>query len=80
MVSGNVCDGFELVRRPHNRRVVVEPLFQALSAVVAARCEWSCSQLRFERSERVVSSQITTSTPGMVAAIENRTQNVAKQP
>ena len=33
---------------------------------VAARCEWSCSQLCFERSERVVSSQTTTSTPGVV--------------
>ena len=30
MMSGNVCDGFELVRRPHKGRVVVEPLFQAL--------------------------------------------------
>ena len=30
MMSGNVCDGFELVRRPHKGRVVVEPVFQAL--------------------------------------------------
>ena len=36
------------------------------AAAVAARCELSCSQLRFERSARVVSPQITTSTPGVV--------------
>ena len=30
MMSGNVCGGLELVRRPHNGRVIMEPLFQAL--------------------------------------------------
>ena len=30
MMSGSVCDGLELVRRPHNGRVIMEPLFRAL--------------------------------------------------
>ena len=30
MMSGNVCDGLELVRRPHNGRVIMDPLFRAL--------------------------------------------------
>ena len=43
-------------------------------------CEYSSSQLRIERPERVQSFILTTSTSGVVVAIENRTQNVAKQP
>jgi len=30
MMSGNVCGGLELVRRPHNGRVIMDPLFRAL--------------------------------------------------
>ena len=30
MMSGNACGGLELVSRPHNGRVIMEPLFRAL--------------------------------------------------
>ena len=46
---------------------------------MALSCEYSSSQLRIERPERVQSFRLTTSTPGVVVAIENRTQNVDKQ-
>ena len=79
MMSGNVCTGLELVCRPYNRRRIMETLFRA-PRQGSCRCEYSCSQLVVELFERMLSSRLTTSTPGVVTAIENRTQNVHKQP
>ena len=79
MLSGNVCGGLELVRRPHNGRSGHgTTIFRALrgSAAVAARCEFSCPQLRFERSERVVSSQTTASTPRVVMGPKDAQQKL----
>ena len=79
MMSGNVCGGLELVRRPHNGRSGHgTTIFRALrgSAAVAARCEFSCPQLRFERSERVVSSQTTASTPRVVMGPKDAQQKL----
>ena len=39
-----------------------------------------CSQLVFELFERILSFILTTTTHGVVVVIENRTQNVDKQP
>ena len=72
MMSGNVCDGMELVRRRYNERLSWISRFPELLGGVPHRCEFSCSQLRFEGSERVVSSQIATSRPGVVVVVENR--------
>ena len=44
---------------------------------VAPRCEYSYSQLVFELSKRKLSSILTTSTPGVVIAIKNRSKNDA---
>ena len=45
-----------------------------------ARCEYSCSHLGNGLYERILSTVLTTSTRGVVIAIENGTQNVHKQP
>ena len=47
---------------------------------MAPSCEYRYSQLRIERSERVQSFRLTTSTPRVVVAIENRTQNDTSGP
>ena len=80
MMSGNVFDGLELVRRPYNGRGITRsPTFEPLGSTVVHSSK-SCSQLVFEPYERVGSSRRTTSTPGVVIAIESRTQNDAKGP
>ena len=54
--------------------------FPELLGGVPHRCEFSCSQLRFERSERFVSSQIATSRPGVVMVVENRAREAFTEP
>ena len=83
MMSGNVCDGLELVRRPHNgresmRSALLSPSVWGGSAVVHS--SKSGSQLVFELSERALSFRLTTSTPGMVTGIENRVRNDGSGP
>ena len=80
MMSGNVCDGLELVRRRYNERLSWISRFPELLGGVPHRCEFSCSQLRFEGSERVVSSQIATSRPGVVVVVENRAPKAFTEP
>ena len=46
---------------------------------LAPRCEWSCSQLRCDLSERPLSTGLTASTPGMVLAIKSRTWEAFKR-
>ena len=38
MISSNVCDGLELVRRRHNGCVIMEPLFRALGGGGGEEC------------------------------------------
>ena len=82
MMSGDECDGLELVRRPYNgcgiTRLAVRALFD-LRRGLAPRCEWSCSQLRCDLSERPLSTGLTASTPGMVLAIKSRTWEAFKR-
>ena len=82
MMSGDECDGLELVRRPYNgcgiTRLAVRALFD-LRRGLAPQCEWSCSQLRCDRSQRTLSTVLTASTPGMVLAIKNRTWEAFKR-
>ena len=80
MMSGNVCDGLELVRRRYNERLSWISRFPELLGGVPHRCEFSCSQLRFEGSERVVSSQIATSRPGVVVVVKNRAPKAFTEP
>ena len=79
-MSGNVCDGLELVRRRYNERLSWISRFPELLGGVPHRCEFSCSQLRYEGSERVVSSQIATSRPGVVVVVENRAPKAFTEP
>ena len=65
-----------MVKLPRYARPNARRSFEACSTGPLGgynRCELTCSQLRVELSERIVSITLIASTPGVVVAIENRT-------
>ena len=65
-----------MVKLPRYARPNARRSFEACSTGPLGgynRCELTCSQLRVELSERIVSITLIASTPEVVVAIENRT-------